>query len=125
MRRPNASYLEMEAIKMGFGCGRCYEVGMSWEGLMLHYIRQKDLYVKIHESPSQLAEAGVIYNDAHDPESHPGRQMVQYRSTPPGESMFGDRTGRLEVCKLCAKISTIQGLVALSKREMVRHLLGL
>ncbi|CAE6427724.1 unnamed protein product, partial [Rhizoctonia solani] len=120
MGRPHASFLEMEAIGRHFRCGRCHEVGMSWNELVLHYVRHKNLYQKVREEPQQLTNDGVTYKNIHDPEIQPTRPMVKFCLTPP--RIYGGVI-HLEVCQLCQKIQFIRGIVALSKPDMIQHLL--
>ncbi|KEP45345.1 hypothetical protein V565_285140 [Rhizoctonia solani 123E] len=123
MGRPNASYIEMNAVRSSFGCGRCYEADMNWEKLVHHYIRHKKLYSDIQEGLSQLAIECITYNDTHNPDVQPDRPLVRYQSVQAGGALFAHPTGRLEICKLCDKIRVIRGKVALSKPEMMQHLL--
>ncbi|CAE6528355.1 unnamed protein product [Rhizoctonia solani] len=118
--RPDASYLEMKGVGAVFVCGRCHENDVrNWEGMVQHYVEQKQLYAKIEEDETCECE-GITYNNVHDPSLFTDRPMITDYATKTLENDAG--IGRLQICKVCEEIPVAKNVIA-PKSAILNHLL--
>ncbi|KAG8726184.1 hypothetical protein FRC11_000654, partial [Ceratobasidium sp. 423] len=120
--RPDASYLEMKGVGSVFACGRCHETEVrNWEGMVQHYIEQKQLHAKIQEDETLVAEE-ITYNDVHDSELFTDLPMITDYATKTLESVPDAGLGRLQICKVCEDIPVAKAVIA-PKSAILKHLL--
>ncbi|CAE6469350.1 unnamed protein product [Rhizoctonia solani] len=123
MGRPDASYLEMKGVGSAFACGRCHETdSRNWEKMVEHYVEQKRLHAKIQESIATMSDAGIIYNNVHDPALLVGQPLVTDYATKTLDAVSDPGPGRRQVCNLCEEIPTAREVTAY-KPGIVKHLL--
>ncbi|CAE6456772.1 unnamed protein product [Rhizoctonia solani] len=112
--KANASYLEMTDRAI-YACGRCHDTEvMTWENMVRHYVHQQEFYAII-QNDSELSEAGVVCNNAHDLKFRTKDPLVRYSTT-----QTNDKHDQF-VCKLCAKSIDLDEVVA-SEASMLKHL---
>ncbi|KAH7332971.1 hypothetical protein B0J17DRAFT_677073 [Rhizoctonia solani] len=123
MGRPDASYLEMKGVGSVFACGRCHDTDTrNWEGMVQHYVEQKQLHAKIQENIATMSDAGITYNNVHDSALLVDQPMVTDYATKALDVASEPGSSRLQECKLCEKIPAAREVTAY-RTGIIKHLL--
>ncbi|CAE6498622.1 unnamed protein product [Rhizoctonia solani] len=113
LQRPDASYLEMQALGVSFVCGRCSRESTyyTWDGIIEHYLSEYAWWKKACTRNAQFTQGGegITLAFTHDIDkidhTKPLVNLVTERESRPNTP----RRAATSNCKLCSSIGHYYG----------------
>ncbi|CAE6415772.1 unnamed protein product [Rhizoctonia solani] len=110
LQRPNASYLEMQALDGLFVCGRCSRERnyFSWGGIVEHYLYEHEQWKKACRRNARFSKAGkrITFVFTHDTHAIDHAKPLVNLVAEQDRTLFLARSSPVSICnlKLCSGI---------------------